>query len=77
MKRLTLIAVLLLTVIVATAGNYPQPQQWEYKVKTNKCNDEKTLNALGAEGWELTTYSTWGLSAGAVDTCVFKRSKQS
>lgn len=75
MKAFILIVALLLTVIVATAAHYPQPQQWEYKVMTNKCNDEKKLNALGVEGWELTTYSTWGLSAGSVDTCVFKRAK--
>ena len=53
----------------------PAPQTWEYKVQIKKCNDEKTINALGAEGWELTTYSQWPVALSTIDTCVFKRPK--
>ena len=35
-------------------------------------NDEKTLNALGAERWELATYAVWPVGMSSVDTCVFK-----
>lgn len=73
LTALTLACGVVLT--VGLAHQQPTPQQWEYKVMVSKCNNEKKLNALGAEGWELTTYSTWALSAGSVDTCVFKRPK--
>lgn len=53
MKTLLIIAVLLLTVIVATAGNYPQPKTWEYKIEYRM--NEKKANQLGGEGWELVT----------------------
>jgi hypothetical protein len=76
MKQILLTLILVLSLLtISSATQQPKPQQWEYKVMVKKCNDEKTLNALGAESWEITTYSTWALSAGSVDTCVFKRAK--
>lgn len=73
MKRLTLIAVLLLTVIVATAGNYPQPQQWEYKFEYSI--RESKADELGNEGWELVAISiTTGGSS--VREYAFKRPKK-
>jgi len=79
-QQLTIIALLVVLcgsfyLLRANPRTAPAPQTWEYKVLVKKCNDEKNLNALGAEGWELATYSTWALSAGSVDTCVFKRPK--
>ncbi len=76
MKEILITLILVLSILsVSSATQQPKAPQWEYKVRVSKCNDEKTLNALGAEGWELTTYSTWALSAGSVDTCVFRRAK--
>lgn len=76
MRQIILTLILVLSILsIGGATQQPKPQQWEYKVRLSKCNDEKTLNALGAEGWEITTYSTWPLSAGSVDTCVFKRAR--
>ena len=49
--------------LVGSSSRAATPQTWEYKVMVKKCNDEKTLNKLGAEGWELATYSTWALSS--------------
>lgn len=77
--RLTIIALLLalcVSLYFVNSGSHAAPaaQAWEYKVIVGKCWDEKKLNPLGAEGWELATYSTWGTS-GPVDTCVFKRPK--
>lgn len=73
MKRLTIIAVLLLTVIVATAGSYPQPQQWEYKFEYSM--RESKANELGKEGWELVSIS---LTSGgsSVREYAFKRPKR-
>jgi hypothetical protein len=76
MKQILLTLVLVLSVLsISGATQQPKPQQWEYKVIVGKCWDEKKINPLGAEGWELTTYSTWGTGSVAVDTCVFKRTK--
>lgn len=58
MKHLMLIAVLLLTVIVATAGNYPQPQKWEYKIESGV--EVKKINSLASEGWEVVTTGNYG-----------------
>ena len=79
-SKLTIIALLIalcVSLYFARPGVHaaPAPQTWEYKVQIKKCNDEKTLNALGAEGWELTTYSQWPVAMSTVDTCVFKRPK--
>jgi hypothetical protein len=69
------LALVLSILSISAATQQPKPTQWEYKAIVGKCWDDKKLNTLGAEGWELTTYSTWGTSAGPIDTCVFKRQK--
>jgi hypothetical protein len=79
-SKLTIIALLIalcVSLYFARPGVHaaPAPPTWEYKVQIKKCNDEKILNALGAEGWELTTYSQWPVAMSTVDTCVFKRPK--
>lgn len=61
--KLFLITVLLLTVIVATAGNYPQQKTWEYKVESGV--DAKKLNSLATEGWEVVTTGNYGGSLSA------------
>lgn len=75
MRNKLIITAMLLLSFLAVGWANQAPRTWEYKVVTGKCNNEKTLNTLGAEGWELSTYSTWALSTGAIDTCVFKRAK--
>lgn len=47
---------------------------WEYKIES-KCSDEKKLNALGAEGWELTGFAISESGLGGNWRCVFKRAK--
>jgi hypothetical protein len=77
MKKLIAISILLF-IGLFTISAMPQlkPQTWEYKVIFGKCSDEKQLNALGNEGWELTTYSQWPTPAmSTIVTCVFKRPK--
>lgn len=74
MKHLMLIAVLLLTVIVATAGSYPQPKTWEYKFVNYNCN-EKTANDLASQGWELTSSGVISYSNTVSVMCVFKRAR--
>lgn len=74
MKTLLLIAVLLLTVIVATAGNYPQQKTWEYKIEFNI--REKKANELGAQGWELVAVGSAGSGPTSnVTEYVFKRAR--
>lgn len=50
------------------------PATWEYKIET-KCSDEKRINALGAEGWELVGFSISESGLGGNWRCVFKRAK--
>lgn len=76
MKRILIALCLCVSVLLTVAwSQQPKPTTWEYKVIVGKCWDEKKINPLGAEGWELTTYSTWGAGMSSVDTCVFKRPK--
>jgi hypothetical protein len=75
MKRTMITLALTLSILSISAVTQQPKAQWEYKVVVGKCWDEKKINPLGAEGWELTTYTTWGTSGGPVDTCVFKRQK--
>lgn len=74
MKRILFVLVLSALCLV-TISAVPQTKTWEYKTTYGKCAEEKKLNALGAEGWEMTGYASSYLSAGAgsVDTCIFKR----
>jgi hypothetical protein len=73
--KIILFILALVCVVTLSASPQSKPQTWEYKVMVGKCWDEKKINILGADGWELTTYTTWGTSAGPVETCVFKRPK--
>lgn len=53
-KRITLVALLLVSLLCVGFARQSRPQiQWEYKIE--KDADEKRLNQLGAEGWELVT----------------------
>jgi len=55
-----------------TLSAIPQSKtQWEYKTE-EKCSDEKRLNALGAEGWEMSGFAETDRGAWH---CVFKRQK--
>ncbi len=72
---ITAFSLLAICLFTLSASPQSKPQQWEYKVSVKKCGDEKNLNALGAEGWELATYSQWPVGLSTVDTCVFKRPK--
>ena len=38
---------------VSAQTKAPARTVWEYKYLRNNCIDEKELNALGAQGWEL------------------------
>lgn len=71
MKTFLIICLLLLTVIVATGGNQQPQKAWEYKTE-DRCFDEKRINALGAEGWDMAGFSETDRGAWH---CVFKRQK--
>lgn len=70
MKR-ALLALSLIIGILFTAGWVQPTQQWEYKTE-DRCFDEKRINALGLEGWELAGFSETDRGAWH---CVFKRQK--
>ena len=48
---------------------------WEYKVTQETIPDEKALNELGKEGWELVTATTNSSNFAPGTTFVFKRAK--
>ena len=79
MKTLTLICLLVVLCqslyMFSSSSHAATPQVWEYKVIFKKCNDEKNLNVIGADGWELATYAVFPAGLSSVDTCVFKRAK--
>ncbi|HEX8070599.1 MAG TPA: hypothetical protein VF546_11650 [Pyrinomonadaceae bacterium] len=58
-KSLPLVALVALVLLCALSwGGYAQRRQtkqpaWEYKTATFPYADEKALNAVGAQGWEL------------------------
>lgn len=72
MKPLLIIAVLLLTVIIAIGWTTPQPTTWEYKFEYDV--REKKANELGAQGWELVSVSLTSGSS-SVNEYAFKRRK--
>lgn len=77
MKTKIMIAVVVLVCAVSLSA-IPQskPQHWEYKsLIGKKCADEKQLNAVGSDGWELVAFSQWPVAMSTVDTCIFKRPK--
>ncbi len=69
------IAVLLVGSLNLFRARSAPAQSFEYKFEY-KCS-EKKANSMAAEGWELVSYATTYLSAGAgsLDTCIFKRPK--
>ena len=50
---------------------------WEYKVLNYTCADDKKLNDLGEQGWELVSVETHTRSGGSYDcpNLYFKRMK--
>lgn len=73
MKHL-LVALLLVCAITVMGQQTPTRSAWEYKF-LYECN-EKKINALGQEGWELTAIQSTGPGPGDnVPTYVFKRLK--
>lgn len=74
MKTKITLFVLALVCFISLSAT-PQSKQWEYKTLTEKCRDEKRLNLLGADGWELVGFSAYTMSYGPVEICIFKRAK--
>lgn len=63
---------LLLSFIAIGWANQGQTQRtFEYKTE-DKCFDDKRLNALGTEGWELAGMTESGYGG---RHCIFKRAK--
>ncbi|MBI3606532.1 MAG: hypothetical protein HY207_01025 [Nitrospirae bacterium] len=74
--RLTVIALLTalcasLYFVNANSHAAPAAQTWEYKTE-QQCFDEKRMNALGAEGWELAGFNETDRGGWH---CIFKRAK--
>lgn len=74
--RLTTVALLIalcVSLYFVNSKSYaaPAPQTWEYKIE-EKCFDEKRINGLGAEGWELAGYNEGDRGGWH---CIFKRPK--
>jgi hypothetical protein len=75
MKRHLLTLMLILGILVTTAFTQQpaKPVQWEYKLEY-KIN-EKRLNALSAEGWEVVTASTDNAGTMMVGYLILRRPK--
>lgn len=72
MRRTLLTLALVLSILTVSAvTQQPKPQRWEYKTE-DRCFDEKRINTLGSEGWELAGFSETDRGAWH---CVFKRAK--
>jgi hypothetical protein len=71
MKRIFITLALVLSVLTVSATQQSKPQQWEYKTE-DKCFDDKRLNGLGSEGWELAGMTESGMGG---RHCIFKRIK--
>jgi hypothetical protein len=71
MKQKILIAVALglSFASIGAVSQQSKPQQWEYKIE-DRCFEEKRLNALGGDGWEMAGFSETDRGAWH---CVFKR----
>lgn len=67
--KLIFLALVLSIFSISAVTQQPKPQQWEYKLVTGKAYEEKKLNALGSEGWELAS------CAAGLDACILKRPK--
>lgn len=71
MKNRILLAALIVVSLFCAAFLYrPASPRWEYKIE--KDADEKRLNQLGAEGWELVTLDR-GSGSLSRSMFVFKR----
>lgn len=73
--KITLGVLVLICFVSFSAKPQSKSSQWEYKTVAGKCSDEKRLNPSGAEGWELVGFSTYTMSYGPVEICIFKRAK--
>lgn len=71
MKQIIITLLLTLSIFSIGATIQTKPQQWEYKTE-DKCFDEKRINALGSDGWEIAGFSETDRGAWH---CVFKRAK--
>lgn len=73
--KLTLAILTLVCAVCVSAVPQSKPQTWEYKFEY-KCN-EKRLNDLASQGWELASYAPSPISGGsmALDVCVVKKAK--
>lgn len=69
MKRILITLALVCSILSISAATQQPKTQWEYKLLTGKAYEEKKLNALGSEGWELAS------CAAGLDACIFKRAK--
>lgn len=69
MKQIIITLLLTLSIFSISATTQTKPQVWEYKLVTGKAYEEKKLNTLGAEGWELAS------CAAGLDACILKRPK--
>ena len=67
-----LLAAALLLASLFALGFQSRPAQWEYKIE--KDADERRLNLLGSEGWELVTLDR-GSGAMSRSMFVFKRAR--
>lgn len=71
MKNTIITLMLVLSIFSISATQQPKAQMWEYKTE-DRCFDEKRINALGSEGWEMAGFSETDRGAWH---CVFKRPK--
>jgi hypothetical protein len=73
--RRSLLTLAIVVGILVTSGWAQQSRvTWEYKTE-GKCSDEKRINALGAEGWELAGFTSTESGLGGNWRCIFKRPK--
>lgn len=53
----------------------PSNPTWEYKAYRAQYLSDQTLNELGAQGWELVSFTAWGDATSHSETAYFKRAK--
>lgn len=72
-RTLLAIALLILSCLLFIGSTYQTTPAWEYRIE--KDADEKRLNQVGAEGWELVTLDR-GTGSLSRSMFVFKRRRQ-
>ncbi len=63
MKNKVALTLLLICLLALVGWTTQRRTQWEYTTTTSTIGKPAELNKLGAEGWELVTVLTDGLSA--------------